>query len=254
MFLNRGFEELLRRKLERFADEILTPYCLEEAFSMFDTRLKCQFNPLAHDCESSFRIPLPGARNIFHVGLEGGFLKLSKYAPLLDIHRRNEVETIFKPVFSEILGLVKEQIRNVRQKDDRGIKVTFQLSDLTIDGFPCGWLGIKSVSCGLSWEGNLEKHRRTATPLWVRALDLNLTDTSMSAITRGAVLYKLGLNLVKEHVMRVHYGVATWVPLEGHHPRGLRIRSNDGKPVCKDVMLWFANKVLYNPHSDRTQV
>lgn len=66
----------------------------------------------------------------------------------------------------------------------------------------------------------------------------------MSAITRGAVLYKLGLNLVKEHVMRVHYGIATWVAfVEGQHPRPLRRVSNDGKPICTNVMLWYANKV-----------
>lgn len=66
----------------------------------------------------------------------------------------------------------------------------------------------------------------------------------MSAITRGAVLYKLGLNLVKEHVMRVHYGIATWVPFrEDTHPEELRIISNNGNPVCKDVMKWYANKV-----------
>lgn len=175
MFLNRGFEELLRAKLGRFADEILTPYCLEEAFSMFDTRLKCQFNPLSRDCEREFRIPLPGARNVFHIGLEGGFLKLSKYTPLFDVKSRNEVETIFKPVFSEILVLVKEQIRNVKHKDDRGIKVCFQLSDLTIDSFPCGWIGVESVSCGLSWEGDLKEHRRTTTPfrvhrIWTRLI------------------------------------------------------------------------------------
>jgi hypothetical protein len=167
MFLNRGFEELLRRKLGRFADEILTPCCLEEAFSMFDTRLKCQFNPLSRDCESSVRIPLPGARNIFHIGLEGGFLKLSKYTPLFYVYRRNEVETIFKPVFSEILALVKEQIRHVKQKDDRGIKVISALFHLTIDCFPSGWLRIESVPCRLSWEGDFKEYRRPATPLWV---------------------------------------------------------------------------------------
>lgn len=68
----------------------------------------------------------------------------------------------------------------------------------------------------------------------------------MSAITRGAVLHKLGLNLVKEHVMRVHYGIATWAPFRpDHHPSELRIISNDGHPVCKDVMKWYANKVNY---------
>lgn len=79
MFLNRGFEELLRRQLERWADDVLTPTCLEEAFSMFDTRVKCQFNPLSPDCEKVFRIPLPGAPTLPHIGLEGGYLRLSKY-------------------------------------------------------------------------------------------------------------------------------------------------------------------------------
>jgi hypothetical protein len=79
MFLNRGFEDLLRRKLGRWADEVLTTSCLEEAFSMFDTRVKCQFNPLSGDCEREYRIPLPGAPNVVHLGLDGGFLRLSKY-------------------------------------------------------------------------------------------------------------------------------------------------------------------------------
>lgn len=65
----------------------------------------------------------------------------------------------------------------------------------------------------------------------------------MSSITRGAVLYKLGLNLVKEHVMRVHYGIATWVPFEARHPKSLQIFCLDGTTMCKDVMWWYARKV-----------
>ena len=79
MYLNRGFEVLLRHRLGMLANEILTPNTLEEAFSMFDTRIKFQFNPLSRDCELEYRIPLPGARlNSARIRLEGGFLRLSR--------------------------------------------------------------------------------------------------------------------------------------------------------------------------------
>lgn len=78
MYLNRGFEVLLRSRLGILANEILTPNTLEEAFSMFDTRIKFQFNPLSRDCEFEYRIPLPGARNSARIRLDGGFLRLSR--------------------------------------------------------------------------------------------------------------------------------------------------------------------------------
>lgn len=79
MFLNRGFEELLRARLGQWAAQTLTPNCLEQAFSMFDNTLKHQFNPLSGDCEPEYMIPLPGALNLRQIRLEGGFLALSKY-------------------------------------------------------------------------------------------------------------------------------------------------------------------------------
>ena len=78
MFLNLGFEKLLRTKLQRWADDILTTACLEDAFNMFDTRVKCQFNPLSRNCEADYRIPLPGAPSLPHIGLDGGYLRLSR--------------------------------------------------------------------------------------------------------------------------------------------------------------------------------
>ena len=67
----------------------------------------------------------------------------------------------------------------------------------------------------------------------------------MSAIARGAVLYKLGLNYVKGHVMRVHYGMATWVSFdEEKHPKSLKIVPRHGKPMCKNVMKWYAKMVF----------
>ncbi len=65
----------------------------------------------------------------------------------------------------------------------------------------------------------------------------------MTAITRGAVLHRLGLNYVQARVLRLHYGIASLVPFEGHHPQNLRTQWNDGRIMCKDVMKWYAKKV-----------
>jgi hypothetical protein len=67
-----------------------------------------------------------------------------------------------------------------------------------------------------------------------------------SAIMKGAVLYKLGLDFVKDRVMRVSYGTTTGVPFEeGHHPDSRKVMGYDGTARCSGVMHWFAKKVSY---------
>ena len=62
---------------------------------------------------------------------------------------------------------------------------------------------------------------------------------------RGAVLYKLGLDFVKDRVMRVSYGTVSRVPFrEGYHPVSRKEVDFDGFPRCGGVMHWFAKKVL----------
>lgn len=62
---------------------------------------------------------------------------------------------------------------------------------------------------------------------------------------RGAVLYKLGLDFVKDRVMRVSYGTAARVPFEeGRHPISRKGIDYDGKARCSGVMHWFAKKVM----------
>jgi len=62
---------------------------------------------------------------------------------------------------------------------------------------------------------------------------------------RGAVLYKLGLDLVKDRVMRVSYGTATRAPFrEGYHPISRKVTDYEGSPKCTGVMHWFAKKVF----------
>jgi hypothetical protein len=62
---------------------------------------------------------------------------------------------------------------------------------------------------------------------------------------RGAVLYGLGLHLVKERFMRRSYGVTSHPTfISGHHPQHRRFVDVDGTERCKDVMDWYASRVL----------
>jgi hypothetical protein len=66
---------------------------------------------------------------------------------------------------------------------------------------------------------------------------------------RGAVLHRLGLNIVKERIMRRHYGVSynrTGFK-QGKDPIHLKGVDVAGEVVCMDVMRWYAYKVL-SPH------
>ena len=61
---------------------------------------------------------------------------------------------------------------------------------------------------------------------------------------RGAVLYKMGMNMVKERVMRRHYGlVISDAFREGYDPEDLKFRAKDGTYRVRNVLHWFANKV-----------
>jgi hypothetical protein len=62
---------------------------------------------------------------------------------------------------------------------------------------------------------------------------------------RGAVLHKLGLNVVKERLMRRHYGVKFnrlgFKP--GKDPAHLKGYDLAGNVICKNAMRWYAHKV-----------
>lgn len=62
---------------------------------------------------------------------------------------------------------------------------------------------------------------------------------------RGAVLNGLGLNLIKERLMRRSYGITSHpVFVEGEHPVKRRYVDIDGTVRCRDVMNWYAIKVF----------
>jgi hypothetical protein len=40
--------------------------------------IKYQFNPLSSDCDTEFEISIPGASDVPSIGLEAGYLRLTK--------------------------------------------------------------------------------------------------------------------------------------------------------------------------------
>ena len=76
---------------------------------------------------------------------------------------------------------------------------------------------------------------------FVRLFDL----FSYTAIMKGAVLYKLGLDLVRTRVMRSSYGTEIRVTFkEGVHPEYRKVYDYDRLPRCDGYMYWFAKKVF----------
>jgi hypothetical protein len=61
---------------------------------------------------------------------------------------------------------------------------------------------------------------------------------------KGAVLTGLGLNLIKERLMRRSYGVKSHtIFVQGQHPMSKRYVDIDGTVRCRDVMNWYVVKV-----------
>ena len=83
MYLNDAFERLIRAKLGARAEEILNKRTLAVTLRSFETTIKCQFNPLAAISEEFYEVPIPGAPTIKTIGLEGGFITLTKYYSLI---------------------------------------------------------------------------------------------------------------------------------------------------------------------------
>ena len=60
---------------------------------------------------------------------------------------------------------------------------------------------------------------------------------------KGAVLHKLGLNFVKERIMRRSYGIDMSRPWEDDDPIANKGISYAGETICCDVMRWYTTKV-----------
>lgn len=61
---------------------------------------------------------------------------------------------------------------------------------------------------------------------------------------RGAVLYKMELNMVKDRVMRRNYGIVIADTFREGDPEKLKYCGKDGKFMTRNVLDWFVRKVL----------
>lgn len=120
------------------------------------------------------------------------------------------------------------------------------ISSLIVDLIPRWRTWVELILSRIPQEKDWKRNFRFATPSRVTSTPTK-NNSRITAVVRGAVLYKLGLNYVKEHAMRVHYGVSSWVPFqEDVHPEDFRVEAYDGVPMCKNVMKWYVRKV--SPH------
>jgi Hsp70 protein len=84
--LEEGFKDMLRSKLGKHAQLVLTDQVIEEACasSSFQNKIKTSFNPYENDEDSEeYMVPLKGAPEIPSIGLESGYLELQKSFPAL---------------------------------------------------------------------------------------------------------------------------------------------------------------------------
>jgi hypothetical protein len=79
VFLNKGFEELLRKKFGGRGESILTPKRLADAVRFFEGSIKVAFNPYDDWSENEYDVPLGVMDDIPEIGLDDGYLKLTKF-------------------------------------------------------------------------------------------------------------------------------------------------------------------------------
>jgi hypothetical protein len=80
VFLNRAYEDALRKRLGKYAEQVLKPKCLSEMLRHFDHYIKVEFK----DDVESISFAVPGAPNIPEAGVEDGFMSMSRLpAPIL---------------------------------------------------------------------------------------------------------------------------------------------------------------------------
>lgn len=123
-----AFKELLFKTLGRENSHVLTPKRIAKAVECFENHIKTKFNLYDNvgGDKVPFEIDLPGAPDIPGVGLNDGYLTLSKFSTLENFsNRRNAIlKHVFMPVFSRISSLVLEQVEEVKRLHAIDVKVT----------------------------------------------------------------------------------------------------------------------------------
>lgn len=127
-----AFEALVRGKLGNMATELLRPTKLRELLQFYERGIERFFNPLDADCESEFELPFMDAPDIPEIGLDGGFLRVSRFFSVWQkLRGRDELRrSVFEPTFTEIVGFVDAKVYDTETNHDTPIKGGLLLSDL----------------------------------------------------------------------------------------------------------------------------
>lgn len=111
IFLNRAFEDAVRKRLGKYAEQVLEPRVLSEVIRHFDEVIKVDFK----DDVDMILFAVPCAPDIPEAGVEDGFMTMTRsqiqfFHPLII---REELREIFIPQFEKILALINDQIQQV---------------------------------------------------------------------------------------------------------------------------------------------
>lgn len=119
------------------------------------------------------------------------------------------------------------------------------ISDSYVDCLSGRRFWLKSVSQDVLKTGTRPRYQCHAASRRVSKLSL-LSDFRQTAIVRGGVLHRLGLNIVSGRMMRRNYGIDKAVPFDfGVHPTSQMIVGPDGVLRCGEVMHWYVKKVFF---------
>src|SRR5271168_1536858 len=75
VFLNRAFEDAVRKRLGKYAEQVLKPRCLAEMLRYFDHFIKVEFK----DDVEMINFAVPGAPNIPEADIEDGFMSMTRF-------------------------------------------------------------------------------------------------------------------------------------------------------------------------------
>jgi hypothetical protein len=78
MFIDRGFEAFVRRKLGPRHSDSLLPTHLKEIQEWFDVRVKKEYNPTDPRGPSEFPIPFPEVPDLPEAGIEDESMRVRK--------------------------------------------------------------------------------------------------------------------------------------------------------------------------------
>jgi hypothetical protein len=74
VFLNRAFEAAVRKRLGKYAEQVLKPRCLAEVLRYFDHFIKVEFK----DEVEFINFAIPGTPDIPEAEVEDGFMSMTR--------------------------------------------------------------------------------------------------------------------------------------------------------------------------------